>query len=211
MPRRCGRAGRSWWGLGLDGWRRARPARADGRAGGDSCRGAFGAGERRATGRTAGHHHGRRTQEPLDPSASSRTPRRGRWAWRWRRLRGSGAGVTLIDAPLAVALPPGSSASPCARGRDVRRRARARAADRRAHRRGGGGRFQAADPRRRRSRRRQGGGSWIVRLVRNPDILAAVAARRASLGWPKAAIGFAAETQDPLRTWWPSWSPRSST
>ena len=37
-----------------------------------------------------------------------------------------------------------------------------------------------------------------VRLVRNPDILAEVAARRAETGWPKVVIGFAAETQDLL-------------
>ena len=38
----------------------------------------------------------------------------------------------------------------------------------------------------------------IVRLVRNPDILSEVAARRAEIGWPKVVIGFAAETQDLL-------------
>jgi phosphopantothenoylcysteine decarboxylase/phosphopantothenate--cysteine ligase len=35
----------------------------------------------------------------------------------------------------------------------------------------------------------------VLRLVRTPDILAAVAARRAESGFPRVAVGFAAETQ----------------
>jgi phosphopantothenoylcysteine decarboxylase/phosphopantothenate--cysteine ligase len=35
-----------------------------------------------------------------------------------------------------------------------------------------------------------------LRLARTPDILAAVAAQRAESGFPRAVVGFAAETQD---------------
>ncbi len=38
----------------------------------------------------------------------------------------------------------------------------------------------------------------LIRLARNPDILAAVAVQRKNTGWPRYTVGFAAETQDLL-------------
>ena len=58
--------------------------------------------------------------------------------------------------------------------------------------------FRPADPAAQKIKKAPGQEDLTVRLVRNPDILAEVAARRVETGWPKVVIGFAAETQDLL-------------
>jgi len=45
---------------------------------------------------------------------------------------------------------------------------------------------------------KKGGTDLTLRLARTPDVLAAVAARRARSGLPRVVVGFAAESQDPL-------------
>ncbi len=58
--------------------------------------------------------------------------------------------------------------------------------------------FRPADPAAQKIKKAPGQEDLTVRLVRNPDILAEVAARRAETGWPRVTVGFAAETQDLL-------------
>jgi phosphopantothenoylcysteine decarboxylase/phosphopantothenate--cysteine ligase len=43
---------------------------------------------------------------------------------------------------------------------------------------------------------KKGAGDLNLRLVRTPDILAAVAARRAETGFPRVVVGFAAESEN---------------
>jgi phosphopantothenoylcysteine decarboxylase/phosphopantothenate--cysteine ligase len=107
--------------------------------------------------------------------------------------------VTLIHAPLAVALAPGVESVPVRTAVEMRDAVLARlpctdvligaaaVAD-----------FRPADPAAQKIKKAPGQEGLTIRLVTNPDILAEVAARRAETGWPKIVVGFAAETQDLL-------------
>ena len=140
------------------------------------------------------------TQEPLDPVRFLTNASSGKMGVALvEAARDLGASVTLIHAPLAVALPPGVECVPVRTAVEMcdamlARQPRtdvligaAAVAD-----------FRPADPAAQKIKKAPGQEDLTVRLVRNPDILAEVAARRANLGWPRVVIGFAAETQDLL-------------
>ncbi len=113
--------------------------------------------------------------------------------------RDLGADVTVVHAPLAVALPPGITAVPVRSARDMADAVLARVettdvligaaavAD-----------FRPAEAADQKIKKTPGQEELLVRLVRNPDILAEVAARRDQTGRPRVVVGFAAETQDLL-------------
>jgi phosphopantothenoylcysteine decarboxylase/phosphopantothenate--cysteine ligase len=138
------------------------------------------------------------TQEPLDPVRFLTNASSGKMGVALAEAaRDLGAGVTLIHAPLAVPVPPGVESVPVRTAAEMcdavlARLARtdvligaAAVAD-----------FRPADPAAQKIKKAPGQEDLTVRLARNPDILAEVAAQRANLGWPKLVIGFAAETQD---------------
>jgi phosphopantothenoylcysteine decarboxylase/phosphopantothenate--cysteine ligase len=140
------------------------------------------------------------TQEPLDPVRYITNASSGKMGVALAEAaRDLGADVTLIHAPLAVALPTGvecaavrTAAEMCAAV--LARQPRtdvligaAAVAD-----------FRPADPAAQKIKKTPGQAGLTVELARNPDILAEVAAQRANLGRPKVVIGFAAETQDLL-------------
>ena len=89
------------------------------------------------------------TQEPLDPVRFLTNASSGKMGVALAEAaRDLGAGVTLIHAPLAVALPPGVECIPVRTAVEMCDAVLALpAADRRAHRRGGGGRFPAGGSR----------------------------------------------------------------
>ena len=140
------------------------------------------------------------TQEPLDPVRFLTNASSGKMGVALAEAaRDLGAGVTLIHAPLAVPVPPGVESVPVRTavemcGAVLARLAQtdvligaAAVAD-----------FRPADAAAQKIKKMPGQEDLTVRLVRNPDILSEVAARRAEIGWPKVVIGFAAETQDLL-------------
>jgi phosphopantothenoylcysteine decarboxylase/phosphopantothenate--cysteine ligase len=140
------------------------------------------------------------TQEPLDPVRFLTNASSGKMGVALAEAaRDLGAGVTLIHAPLALALPPGVECIPVRTAVEMCDAVLARqpqtdvlvgaaaVAD-----------FRPADPAAQKIKKAPGQEDLPVRLVRNPDILAEVAFRRANLGWPRVVIGFAAETQDLL-------------
>ena len=140
------------------------------------------------------------TQEPLDPVRFLTNASSGKMGVALAEAaRDLGASVTLVHAPLAVALPPGVECIPVRTAvamcdavlarlpqTDVLIGAAA-VAD-----------FRPADPATQKIKKTPGQADLTVRLVRNPDILAEVAARRAETGAPRVTVGFAAETQDLL-------------
>jgi phosphopantothenoylcysteine decarboxylase/phosphopantothenate--cysteine ligase len=113
--------------------------------------------------------------------------------------RDMGAAVTLVHAPLAIPLPYGVKSVPARSAVQMAEAVldrvwetdvligAAAVAD-----------FRPANPADQKIKKQPGQEELTVRLVRNPDILAEVAARRAGSGWPKVVVGFAAETQDLL-------------
>jgi phosphopantothenoylcysteine decarboxylase / phosphopantothenate---cysteine ligase len=140
------------------------------------------------------------TQEPLDPVRFLTNASSGKMGVALAEsARDLGAGVILIHAPLSVALPPGVECIPVRTAVEMCDAVLARlpqtdvlvgaaaVAD-----------FRPADPAAQKIKKAPGQEDLTVHLVRNPDILAEVASRRAHLGWPKVVIGFAAETQDLL-------------
>ena len=140
------------------------------------------------------------TQEPLDPVRFLTNASSGKMGVALAEAaRDLGAAVTLIYAPLSVALPPGVECVPVRTAVEMCDAVLARlpqtdvligaaaVAD-----------FRPADPAPQKIKKTPGQEDLTIRLVRNPDILAEVAARRGALGWPKVVIGFAAETQDLL-------------
>jgi phosphopantothenoylcysteine decarboxylase/phosphopantothenate--cysteine ligase len=140
------------------------------------------------------------TQEPLDPVRFITNASSGkRGAVLAEAARDLGASVTLVYAPLAVPVPPGVEGIPVRTAVQMRDTVMARlpetdiligaaaVAD-----------YRPADPAGQKIKKMPGQDELTVRLVRTPDILAEVAARRADAGWPKVVIGFAAETQDLL-------------
>jgi phosphopantothenoylcysteine decarboxylase/phosphopantothenate--cysteine ligase len=140
------------------------------------------------------------TQEPLDPVRYITNASSGKMGVALAEAaRDLGADVTLIHAPLAVALPYGvgcvavrtavemcDAVLACQADTDVLVGAAA-VAD-----------FRPAEPAAQKIKKTPGQAGLTIELVRNPDILAEVAARRADTGWPQVVIGFAAETQDLL-------------
>ena len=113
--------------------------------------------------------------------------------------RDLGATATLIHAPLAVVVPPGiesvrvrTAQQMCAAVLDLLSQTdiligAAAVAD-----------FRPAAAASQKIKKTPGQEELTLRLVRNPDILGEVAARRAAIGRPPVVIGFAAETQDLL-------------
>lgn len=138
------------------------------------------------------------TQEPLDPVRYLTNASSGKMGVALAgAARDLGAAVTLIHAPLAVPLPFGVMSVPARTasamceavlsrltGTDILIGAAA-VAD-----------FRPAQAVEQKIKKTPGQEELSLRLVRNPDILAAVAGRRAETGWPKTVIGFAAETED---------------
>ena len=121
------------------------------------------------------------TQEPLDPVRFLTNASSGKMGVALAEAaRDLGAGVTLIHAPLAVALPPGVECIPVRTAVEMCDAVLARqpqtdvligaaaVAD-----------FRPADPAAQKIKKTPGQEDLTVRLVRNPDILAEVAARRA--------------------------------
>ncbi len=140
------------------------------------------------------------TQEPVDPIRFLTNASSGKMGVALAEAaRDLGASVTLIHAPLAVALAPGVESVPVRTAVEIRDAVLARlpctdvligaaaVAD-----------FRPADPAAQKIKKAPGQEGLTIRLVTNPDILAEVAARRAETGWPKIVVGFAAETQDLL-------------
>lgn len=140
------------------------------------------------------------TQEPLDPVRYITNASSGKMGVALAEAaRDLGAAVSLVHAPLAVPVPFGIESVPVHTAVEMCGAVLARAeetdiligaaavAD-----------FRPAEAASQKIKKTPGQEEMIVRLVRNPDILAEVAARRAETGWPKVVVGFAAETQDLL-------------
>jgi phosphopantothenoylcysteine decarboxylase/phosphopantothenate--cysteine ligase len=140
------------------------------------------------------------TQEPLDPVRYLTNASSGKMgAALAEAARDLGAGVTLIHAPLAVALPYSVTAVPVRTAVEMRDAVLARlaecdiligaaaVAD-----------FRPAEPASQKIKKQGGQEGLTVQLARNPDILAEVAAQRAAGRGPRVVVGFAAETQDLL-------------
>jgi phosphopantothenoylcysteine decarboxylase/phosphopantothenate--cysteine ligase len=140
------------------------------------------------------------TQEPLDPVRFLTNASSGKMGVALAEAaRDLGASVILVYAPLAVPVPPGVEGIPVRTALQMRDAVLARlseadvligaaaVAD-----------FRPADPAGQKIKKVPGQDELTLRLVRTPDILAGVAARRAEISRPKVVIGFAAETQDLL-------------
>ncbi len=140
------------------------------------------------------------TQEPLDPVRYLTNASSGKMGLALAEAaRDLGADVTVVHAPLAVALPPNITAVPVRSAREMADAVLARVettdvligaaavAD-----------FRPAEAAEQKIKKTPGQQELVVRLVRNPDILAEVAARRSQTGRPHVVVGFAAETQDLL-------------
>jgi phosphopantothenoylcysteine decarboxylase / phosphopantothenate---cysteine ligase len=140
------------------------------------------------------------TQEPLDPVRFLTNASSGKMGVALAEAaRDLGASVTLIHAPLAVALPPGVECVAVRTAVEMCAAVLARQSETDVHIGAAAvADFRPADPAAQKIKKTPGQEGLSVELVRNPDILAEVAARRANLGWPKVVIGFAAETQDLL-------------
>ncbi len=140
------------------------------------------------------------TQEPLDPVRYITNASSGKMGVALAAAATDlGADVTLIHAPLAVAAPYGVA---CVRVRTAQQMCdavlerlaqtdiligAAAVAD-----------FRPAAAATQKIKKVSSEEELTLRLVRNPDILAEVAGRRAETGRPAVVIGFAAETQDLL-------------
>lgn len=140
------------------------------------------------------------TQEPLDPVRYLTNASSGKMGVALAEAaRDLGADVALVHAPLAVPAPFGVESVAVRTAVEMCEAVLGRAgqidiliaaaavAD-----------FRPAEAASQKIKKTPGQEELAVRLVRNPDILAEVAVRRAETGWPKRVIGFAAETQDLL-------------
>lgn len=140
------------------------------------------------------------TQEPLDPVRYITNASSGKMGVALAEAaRDLGAAVTLIHAPLAVAAPYGvesvrvhTAQQMCAAVLDRLPQTdiligAAAVAD-----------FRPAEVAGQKIKKTPGQEGLILHLVRNPDILGEVAARRGESGRPAVVVGFAAETQDLL-------------
>jgi phosphopantothenoylcysteine decarboxylase/phosphopantothenate--cysteine ligase len=141
------------------------------------------------------------TQEPLDPVRFITNASSGKMGVALAEAgRDLGAEVVLVHAPLAAPLPFGvesvrvrtaqqmcDAVLACILQTDILIGAAA-VAD-----------FRPAEAADQKIKKTPGGEELTLRLVRNPDILGEVAARRAEGRRPAVVVGFAAETQDLLR------------
>jgi phosphopantothenoylcysteine decarboxylase/phosphopantothenate--cysteine ligase len=140
------------------------------------------------------------TQEPLDPVRFLTNASSGKMGVALAEVaRDLGAVVTLVHAPLAVPLPAGVECVAVRTALEMRdavmRRldgtdilvAAAAVAD-----------FRPAHAAQQKIKKEQEKESIDLGLIRNPDILGEVAARRRAGGWPRFVVGFAAETQELL-------------
>ncbi len=140
------------------------------------------------------------TQEPLDPVRFLTNASSGKMGVALAEAACDlGASVTLIHAPLAVPVPYGVTGVPVRTAQEMCDAVLARlaetdiligaaaVAD-----------FRPAEAAGQKIKKKPGLEELTLRLVRTPDILAEVAARRAVIGAPKVVVGFAAETQDLL-------------
>lgn len=140
------------------------------------------------------------TQEPLDPVRYITNASSGKMGAALAQAACDlGAIATLVHAPLAVSVPPGIEAVPVRTAQQMCDAVLARlvetdiligaaaVAD-----------FRPAEPAGQKIKKTPGQEALSVQLVRTPDILAEVAARRAEIGRPRVVVGFAAETQDLL-------------
>jgi len=140
------------------------------------------------------------TQEPLDPVRYITNASSGKMGVALAEAgRDLGAAVTLIHAPLAVPVPTGvesvrvrTASQMCAAVLDRLPQTdiligAAAVAD-----------FRPAEVAGQKIKKTPGQEELTLRLVRNPDILGEVAARRGAAGRPAVVVGFAAETQDLL-------------
>ncbi len=140
------------------------------------------------------------TQEPIDPVRYITNASSGKMGVALAEAaRDLGAAVTLVHAPLAVAVPFGVVSTPVRTAVEMCDAVLARAgetdiligaaavAD-----------FRPAEAAHQKIKKAPGQEDLTLHLIRNPDILGEVAGRRAATGWPKVVVGFAAETQDLL-------------
>ncbi|MGC8781330.1 MAG: bifunctional phosphopantothenoylcysteine decarboxylase/phosphopantothenate--cysteine ligase CoaBC [Anaerolineae bacterium] len=140
------------------------------------------------------------TQEPLDPVRYITNASSGKMGVALAEAAADlGADVTLIHAPLAVPTPYGVESVRVRTAQEMCDAvlgrlpqtdiliAAAAVAD-----------FRPAEAASQKIKKTPGQDELILRLVRNPDILAEVAARRAAIGRPAVVVGFAAETHDLL-------------
>ncbi|OQA45113.1 MAG: Coenzyme A biosynthesis bifunctional protein CoaBC [Chloroflexi bacterium ADurb.Bin325] len=140
------------------------------------------------------------TQEPLDPVRYLTNASSGKMGLALAEAaRDLGAAVAVVHAPLAVPMPYGVESVPVRTAQQMCDAVLARAgttdvligaaavAD-----------FRPAEAAGQKIKKTPGQEELLVRLARNPDILGEVAAQRAQTGWPRAVVGFAAETQDLL-------------
>ena len=141
------------------------------------------------------------TQEPIDPVRYVTNASSGKMGVALAEAaRDLGAHVTLIHAPLAVALSFGVESVAVRSAVQMRDAVLERipemdiligaaaVAD-----------FRPAEPAAQKIKKSPGQETLAVQMTRNPDILAEVAARRSEIGRPGVVVGFAAETQDLLR------------
>ena len=105
-----------------------------------------------------------------------------------------GARVSLVSGPTELPAPPGRSSSASAAPRTCGTRSQPGAGGRRRHHGGSGGRLHAGTGARWKQAAREDD-TLTIRLVRTPDILAELGARRS--GARPVLVGFAAETGDP--------------
>ncbi len=140
------------------------------------------------------------TQEPLDPVRYITNASSGKMGVALAEAaRDLGASVTLVHAPLAVPTPYGVECVPVRTAQQMCDAVLARlaqadvligaaaVAD-----------FRPAEAASQKIKKTPGQEVLTIELVRNPDILAEVAARRAEIARPTVVVGFAAETEDLL-------------
>jgi phosphopantothenoylcysteine decarboxylase/phosphopantothenate--cysteine ligase len=141
------------------------------------------------------------TQEPLDPVRFLTNASSGKMGVALAEAaRDLGASVTLVHAPLAVALPSGVECLPARSAASMRDIvisrlqgtdilvASAAVAD-----------FRPVQVAREKIKKGPDGRGLTLELVRTPDILSEVARQSRVTGWPRVIVGFAAETQDLLQ------------
>jgi phosphopantothenoylcysteine decarboxylase / phosphopantothenate---cysteine ligase len=137
------------------------------------------------------------TQEPIDPVRFLTNASSGKMGVALAEAaRDLGGSVTLVHAPLSVPVPPGVESVPVRTAIQMRDAVLERlpeidiligaaaVAD-----------YRPAEVAEQKIKKGQ---DLAIKLTRNPDILAEVAARRGQTGLPRFVIGFAAETQDLL-------------
>jgi phosphopantothenoylcysteine decarboxylase / phosphopantothenate---cysteine ligase len=137
------------------------------------------------------------TQEPVDPVRFLTNASSGKMGVALAEAaRDLGGSVILVHAPLSVPVPPGVESVPVRTAIQMRDAVLERLPETDIL----IGAAAVADyrPAEVAEQKIKKGQDLSIKLVRNPDILAEVAARRGQTGLPRFVIGFAAETQDLL-------------